>query len=79
MPVKNTLIPKILIYKSVYSAVLELLVSFQNWVRIYLNIFRASMSLHSFIRVEQWFQLTEPLWTDAGIKSGISVCELIST
>ena len=24
-------------------------------------------------------QLAEPLWTDPGIKSGISVCELIST
>ena len=24
-------------------------------------------------------QLTEPLWTDPGIKSGMSVCELIST
>ena len=24
-------------------------------------------------------QLTEPLWTDPGIKSGISVCELIFT
>ena len=24
-------------------------------------------------------QLTEPLWTDPGIKSGIGVCELIST
>ena len=24
-------------------------------------------------------QLTEPLWTDPGLKSGISACELIST
>ena len=24
-------------------------------------------------------QLTEPLWTDPGIKSGISVCKLVST
>ena len=24
-------------------------------------------------------QLAEPLWTDPGLKSGISVCELIST
>ena len=24
-------------------------------------------------------QLAEPLWTDVGLKSGISVCELIST
>ena len=27
----------------------------------------------------QSFQLAEPLWTDPGLKSGISVCELIST
>ena len=27
----------------------------------------------------QLSQLAEPLWTDPGIKSGISVCELIST
>ena len=26
-----------------------------------------------------WFQLAEPLWTDPGLKSGISVHELIST
>ena len=25
------------------------------------------------------FQLAEPLWTDLGIKSGISMCELMST
>ena len=27
----------------------------------------------------QSFQLTEPLWTDHGLKSGIKVCELISS
>ena len=27
----------------------------------------------------QWSQLAEPLWTDPGLKSGISVGELIST
>ena len=27
----------------------------------------------------QLSQLAEPLWTDPGVKSGISVCELIST
>ena len=27
----------------------------------------------------QLFQLAEPLWTDPGLKSGISLCELIST
>ena len=27
----------------------------------------------------QWSQLAEPLWTNPGLKSGISVCKLIST
>ena len=28
---------------------------------------------------QQLFQLAEPLWTDPGLKNGMSVCKLIST
>ena len=37
------------------------------------------LSHKQLIRKHLVSHLTEPLWTDPGLESGISVCELIST